>query len=173
MHEIWAWALLFFLLLSWFARKCNALLKMSHMIAFDIVHVVRLYSNWECELSSKRISSRVCYINFKTNGWNKTNRWEIVVKAWLLNRDYNLMVGLFMFTTLNCDYKCRYLDAKYLTFTLILWIEFREAIFVDCLIFQRLIGPKFRGITCMINLLKFVVDVNGSKFMDERINKIH
>lgn len=146
MHEIWAWALLFFfLLLSWFdvslfakrinmtIRKCNALLKMSHMIAFDIVHVVRLYSNWEGELSSKRI----------------------------------------MFTTLNCDYKCRYLDAKYLTFTLILWIEFREAIFVDCLIFQRLMGPKFRGITCMINLLKFVVDVNGSKFMDERINKIH
>lgn len=83
------------------------------------------------------------------------------------------MVGLFMFTTLNCDYKCRYLDAKYLTFTLILWIEFRESIFVDCLIFQRLMGPKFRGITCMINLLKFVVDVNGSKFMDERINKIH
>lgn len=83
------------------------------------------------------------------------------------------MVGLFMFTTLNCDYKCRYLDAKYLTFTLILWIEFREAIFVDCLIFQRLMGPKFRGITCMINLLKFVVDVNGSKFMDEIINKIH
>lgn len=67
MHEIWAWALLFFLLLSWFdvslfakrinmtIRKCNALLKMSHMIAFDIVHVVRLYSNWEGELSSKRI----------------------------------------------------------------------------------------------------------------------
>lgn len=185
MHEIWAWALLFFLLLSWFdvslfakrinmtIRKCNALLKMSHMIAFDIVHVVRLYSNWEGELSSKRISSRLWYINFKTNGWNKTNRWEIVVKTWLLNRDYNLMVGLFMFTTLNCDYKCRYLDAKYLTFTLILWIEFREAIFVDCLIFQRLMGQKFRGITCMINLLKFVVDVNGSKFMDERINKIH
>lgn len=185
MHEIWAWALLFFLLLSWFdvslfakrinmtIRKCNALLKMSHMIAFDIVHVVRLYSNWEGELSSKRISSRLCYINFKTNAWNKTNRWEIVVKTWLLNRDYNLMVGLFMFTTLNCDYKCRYLDAKYLTFTLILWIEFRETIFVDCLIFQRLMGPKFRGITCMINLLKFVVDVNGSKFMDERINKIH
>lgn len=185
MHEIWAWALLFFLLLSWFdvslfakrikmtIRKCNALLKMSHMIAFDIVHVVRLYSNWEGELSSNRISSRLCYINFKTNGWNKTNRWEIVVKTWLLNRDYNLMVGLFMFTILNCDYKCRYLDAKYLTFTLILWIEFREAIFVDCLIFQRLMGPKFRGITCMINLLKFVVDVNDSKFMDERINEVH
>lgn len=175
----------FLLLLSWFdvslfakrinmtIRKCNALLKISHMIAFDIVHVVRLYSNWEGELSFYRISSRLWYINFKTNAWNKTNRWEIVVKTWLLNRDYNLMVGLFMFTTLNCDYKCRYLDAKYLTFTLILWIEFREAIFVDCLIFQRLMGPKFRGITCMINLLKFVVDVNGSKFMDERINKIH
>lgn len=44
---------------------------------------------------------------------------------------------------------------------------------MDCLIFQRLMGPKFRGITCMINLLKFVVDVNGSKFMDERINEIH
>lgn len=55
------------LLLSWFdvslfakrinmtIRKCNALLKMSHMIAFDIVHVVWLYSNWEGELSSKRI----------------------------------------------------------------------------------------------------------------------
>lgn len=82
----------FFLLLSWFdvslfakrinmtIRKCNALLKMSHMIAFDIVHVVRLYSNWEGELISKRISSRLWYINFKTNGWNKTNRWEIVVK---------------------------------------------------------------------------------------------
>lgn len=56
-----------FLWLSWFdvslfatrinmtIRKCNALLKISHMIAFDIVHVVRLYSNWEGELSSKRI----------------------------------------------------------------------------------------------------------------------
>lgn len=42
---------------------------------------------------------------------------------------------------------------------------------MDCLIFQRLMGQKFRGITCMINLLTFVVDVNGSKFMDERITK--
>lgn len=68
-HYAWnlGMSVAFFLLLSWFdvslfakrinmtIRKCNALLKMSHMIAFDIVHIVRLYSNWEGELSSKRI----------------------------------------------------------------------------------------------------------------------
>lgn len=157
MHELMAWALLFLLSgfdVSLFAtrinttiRICNALYNMSHMITFHIVHVVWLYSNWEGELLSKRISSRLWYISLKTNGWNKTHRRGIIVKTWLLNRQYNLRVGLPMFTTLNCDYKCRYLEAWYLTFTLIC----RSNVHVD-----RILWGYFCGV---LNISK----VSGSK----------
>lgn len=90
-------------------RKCNAISIMLCRIAFDIVHVVRLYSNWEEDgLLSKRISSSLCNISFQTYWWNKTHRWGIVVKTWVLNHDPYLRLGLPMFTA-NWDYKSSYM----------------------------------------------------------------
>lgn len=58
-------------------RKCNALSIMSCMIKFDIVNIVSLYFDWEVWFISEMISSSLCSISLKTDGWNRIRRWEL------------------------------------------------------------------------------------------------